>query len=91
MARRSWWKRKQESAEELFSKRYAIEYSGKKGYNGHWFRRPVKQEDPTPFNTAGTLESDEKGRYLYRNQLGQVSHKYEDVVTYLSPTTYEPR
>ena len=89
--RQGWWKWRKESVEEHMAKHFAMEFDGKKGFNGHWFRRPTLQGEPTSFNAAALLESDTKGRYLYRNQLGQVTHKYEDVVTYLSPTTYEPR
>ncbi|KAG4432910.1 hypothetical protein IFR05_011603 [Cadophora sp. M221] len=84
------WRRKRETVEDQVAKHFANEFSGKKGWNGHWFHRPVKQEQ-TPFDNAAVLESDEKGRYLFRNQLGQVAHKYDDVATYLSPTHYNPR
>ncbi|KAI9055393.1 hypothetical protein LZ554_000349 [Drepanopeziza brunnea f. sp. 'monogermtubi'] len=86
----SWWRRKKESAAEHVAKHFAAEFDGKRGFNGHWFHRPVTQEQ-TPFDSAAILESDEKGRYLFRNHLGQVAHKYDDVATYLSPTNYIPR
>ncbi|KAJ5054505.1 uncharacterized protein L3040_000777 [Drepanopeziza brunnea f. sp. 'multigermtubi'] len=86
----SWLRRKKESAAEHVAKHFAAEFDGKRGFNGHWFHRPVTQEQ-TPFDSAAILESDEKGRYLFRNHLGQVAHKYDDVATYLSPTNYIPR
>ncbi|KAH9208585.1 hypothetical protein DL95DRAFT_395080 [Leptodontidium sp. 2 PMI_412] len=84
------WRRKRETVEDQVAKHFANEFSGKRGWNGHWFHRPFKQEQ-TPFDNAVVLEADEKGRYLFRNQLGQVAHKYDDVATYLSPTHYSPR
>lgn len=89
-AKHGWWHRDNESPQEQITKDLKNEFSGKKGFNGHWFRRPVKQ-DPTPFDRAAILEADEKGRYIYRNQLGQIYHKYDDVATYLSPTNFVPK
>jgi hypothetical protein len=89
-AKHGWWHRDTESPQERVTKDLASEFSGKKGFNGQWFHRPVKQA-PTPFDSAAILESDEKGRYIYRNQLGQVYHKYDDVATYLSPTNFVPK
>ncbi|KAK2624599.1 hypothetical protein QTJ16_005792 [Diplocarpon rosae] len=88
--RPNWWRKKKESIQEQVSKHFDAEFSGKRGFNGHWFHKPVKQTQ-TPFDSAAILESDEKGRYLFRNQLGQVAHKHDDVATYLSPTNYNPR
>ncbi|KAL2064678.1 hypothetical protein VTL71DRAFT_3816 [Oculimacula yallundae] len=86
------WTRKKESVEDKVTKHFANEFNGKRGFNGHWFHRPTKQsQEQTPFDSAAILESDDKGRYLFRNQLGQVAHKYDDVATYLSPTHYNPR
>ncbi|KAG4420822.1 hypothetical protein IFR04_006004 [Cadophora malorum] len=84
------WHRKKATVGEKVAKHFAKEFNGKRGFNGHWFHRPVKQEH-TPFDSAAILESDEKGRYLFRNQLGQLAHKYDDVAAYLSPTHYNPR
>ncbi|PVH78988.1 hypothetical protein DL98DRAFT_516349 [Cadophora sp. DSE1049] len=84
------WHRKKETVSDRVAKHLAKEFNGKRGFNGHWFHRPVKQGQ-TPFDNAAILESDEKGRYLFRNQLGQIAHKYDDVATYLSPTNYNPR
>lgn len=89
-AKHGWWHRDNESPQELVTKDLATEFSGKRGFNGQWFHRPVKQA-PTPFDSAAILESDEKGRYIYRNQLGQIYHKYDDVATYLSPTNFVPK
>jgi len=89
-AKHGWLHRDNESPEELINKDLATEFSGKRGFNGRWFYRPVKQQ-PTPFDSAAMLESDEKGRYIYRNQLGQIYHKYDDVATYLSPTKFVPK
>jgi hypothetical protein len=86
-----WWNKKNETPQERVTKDLALQFNGKKGFNGLWFHRPVKQENPSPFDSAAILESDEKGRYLYRNQLGQVYHKYDDVAAYLSPTNYIPK
>lgn len=86
-----WWKWDIASAEDRVSKDLALQFSGKRGFNGYWFHRPVKQENTTPFDSAAILESDEKGKYIYRNQLGQLYHKYDDVATYLSPTNFVPK
>src|SRR5450432_4843213 len=67
-----WWKWGKESVEDQMAKHFATEFNGKRGFNGQWFRRPVKQENTVPFDSAAILESDKKGRYLYRNQLGQM-------------------
>ncbi|OWP05446.1 hypothetical protein B2J93_7647 [Marssonina coronariae] len=88
--RPSWWRTKKKTVQEQVSKHLDAEFSGRRGFNGRWFHRPVKQTQ-TPFDSAAILESDEKGKYLFRNQLGQVAHKYDDVATYLSPTNYNPR
>lgn len=88
---RRWWTRGKESAQDQVKKHLDLEFNGKKGWNGHWFHRPVKQEKPTPYDDAAQLESDEKGRYIYKNQLGQAYHKHGDVATYLSPTNFTPK
>jgi hypothetical protein len=90
--KQEWWNRKIETAQDRIKKDLTKEFSGKKGFDGHRFYRPHKEEPtPSPFDSAAILESDEKGRYIYRNQLGQTYHKYDDVATYLSPTNFIPR
>jgi hypothetical protein len=91
-AKHGWWSKNNPSAQQLVNKDLTKEFSGKKGFDGHWFHRPQKQEPtPSPFDSAAILESDKKGRYIYRNQLGQIYHKYDDVATYLSPTNFIPK
>jgi hypothetical protein len=86
-----WWQWGREGVQEHVEKHFAKEFNGKRGFNGKWFRRPVKQETEKVFEDSGMLEADHKGRYIYRNQLGQQAHKYDDVATYLSPTNYVPK
>ncbi len=90
-SKQGWWKWGKKNIQEEMTKHLANEFSGKRGFDGHWFRKPVKQEKTTPFDEAAILESDDKGRYIYRNTLGQPYHKYDDVATYLSPTNYVPK
>ncbi|RDL37448.1 Uncharacterized protein BP5553_04881 [Venustampulla echinocandica] len=87
----AWWKRRAPTIEDHRAKNRAHEFNGKRGFNGHWFHRPVEQKSTAPFDNAAMLESDEKGRYIYRNQFGQKYHKHDDVATYLSPTNYVPK
>ncbi len=88
----TWWNKEKETAQERLTKDLAKQFSGKKGFDGHWFHRPSKQEPTaTPYDSAAILESDAKGRFIYRNQLGQTYHKYDDVATYLSPTNFVPK
>jgi len=89
--KQSLWKWGKETVEEHKAKQIAKQFNGKRGYNGHWFHRPVKHEGDETFDNAAILEADEKGRYIYRNQLGQEYHKYNDVATYLSPTNFVPK
>lgn len=84
------WKWGKSTFEEQKAKHVAKQFNGKRGFNGHWFYRPTKESE-TAFDKAAVLESDDKGRYIYRNQLGQQYHKYDDVATYLSPTNYVPK
>ena len=88
---RLWFHNKKERARNRFWK----EYDGSRGFNGKYlYKRPHRQ--PTDdlekaFDIAGTIEVGKDGKYEYLNQLGQISRKYQDVDTYLSPTTYTPR
>src|SRR4051794_17948359 len=68
-AKHGWWNRKIETTQDRIKKDLTKEFNGKKGFDGHWFHRPHKEEPvPSPFDNAAILESDEKGRYIYRNQ-----------------------
>jgi hypothetical protein len=91
-AKHWWWNKKVESSQERINKDLVKQFNGKKGFDGHFFHRPLNPNPtPSPFDSAAILESDAKGRYIYRNQLGQTYHKYDDVATYLSPTNYVPK
>jgi len=91
-AKHYWWSRKVVTAQEGISRDLVKQFNGKKGFDGHFFHKPLNPDPtPTPFDSAAILESDAKGRYIYRNQLGQTYHKYDDVATYLSPTNYIPK
>ena len=76
-------------------KRLHKEYGGGRGFNGQYsFQRPQKQlnEDlEKDILFAGTAQPTPDGRYTYLNSIGQKVYKLQDVDTYLSPTTYEPR
>ncbi|KAK0118596.1 hypothetical protein ONS95_007481 [Cadophora gregata] len=85
-------KTKTKTVSDRLAAHLAKEFNGKRGFDGQFFHRPIKQDPAqTPFDNAAILESDEKGRYLFRNHFGQVAHKYEDVAAYLSPTIFKPR
>ncbi|TVY62334.1 hypothetical protein LSUE1_G009476, partial [Lachnellula suecica] len=89
--KQSLWKWGKETIEEQKAKHLAKQFDGKRGFDGRWFQRPTKHEGEVPFDKASDLESDDKGRYIYRNQLGQTYPKYDDVATYLSPTNFVPK
>lgn len=90
--KQSWWKWSKETTIDHVNKHLDHEFNGKIGFqNGHFFHRPAKHDGSATFDKADELESDEKGRYVYRNYLGQQYHKHADVATYLSPTNYVPK
>lgn len=90
--KQSWWKSgEQASAKEIVSMRLEKEFNGKKTWKWHWFQKPARQLTPDTFDSAAILESDDQGRFIYRNLLGETYHKNHDVATYLSPTRYVPR
>jgi hypothetical protein len=57
------------------------EFSGSKGFNGSWFRHPIRD---------GKEEDDPKF-YTYTNQFGEEIKKRHDVATYLSGKEFVPR
>jgi hypothetical protein len=58
------------------------EFSGAKGYNGHWFRHPARDD---------AKKDDDPTLYTYTNQFGEDFQKHHDVATYLSGSEYRPR
>lgn len=90
--KKGWIKWGKETVQEEYTKHYATEFNGKRGFNGRFFRRPAQRPEDI-VDAVADLERDEKhpGKYIYRNQFGQKAPKYDDVAAYLSPTNYVPK
>ncbi|KAH8671846.1 hypothetical protein BGZ60DRAFT_406032 [Tricladium varicosporioides] len=92
--KQSWYTWSKDTLEQRVHKHLEKEYNGKRGFNGHFFQRPTKSEVDDlarTYEKSSEIESDSRGRIVYRNQLGQEYAKYDDVATYLSPTNYVPK
>ncbi|KAH8199401.1 hypothetical protein TruAng_006445 [Truncatella angustata] len=94
---KKWWQLTKTAEEKLFNN-LNDQFSGKRGWNGHFYYKPRKPDEEHQDHAAlaelhygGSLRKDEEGKFEYRNQFGQKSAKYSDVAVYLSPTNYVPK
>ncbi|KAH9905965.1 hypothetical protein F4778DRAFT_686977 [Xylariomycetidae sp. FL2044] len=94
----SWWPWAR-TAEQKINENWAKQFSGGRGFNGHFFRKPTAGADAEqghvvldrPGDYGGAVNVDADGRFMYRNHFGQVETKYSDVAVYLSPTNFRPK
>ncbi|KAK6067561.1 hypothetical protein SCUP234_11559 [Seiridium cupressi] len=94
---RRWWELKK-TAKDKIEKNLNDQFSGRRGWNGHFYYKPRKPDPEHQNHTAlgeldygGSLSKDGDGKFEYRNQFGQKSSKYSDVAVYLSPTNFVPK
>ncbi|KAI0151780.1 hypothetical protein GGR57DRAFT_492801 [Xylariaceae sp. FL1272] len=95
----SWWPWAK-SAEQKAHENFAKQFNGGRSFNGHFFRRPIRDANveeghvnvKRPEDYGGAVDQHpETGKFIYRNKFGQLEYKYSDIAVYLSPTTYRPK
>ncbi|KAI1847079.1 hypothetical protein JX265_006727 [Neoarthrinium moseri] len=96
-SQKRWWQWSK-AAEHKLLDNLNDQFSGKRGWNGHFYYKPRKPDQEHQDHTAlgdadygGSLKKDDEGKFEYLNQFGQKSSKYSDVSVYLSPTNFIPK